>query len=460
MSPAAPPQKLRRVSALGLAVAFTAFTCVALALFAILIGHAWRQNLDRTRVALVKEDAASLADIFDLRGPETLATVINARVTQQKLGISILLLTDASLRPLAGNLPQWPPEVPRANGFYTLELRQPDRLVHAHVSVTQLAGGYHLLAGRDLGRDRARFELEHLFWIGLAGAAATALVLGGIGGLLTRRMLLAEVRRINETAAAIMEGDLTRRLPVTGRTSEPELLAQNVNRMLDQIEQLVNGVKDVSNAIAHDLRTPLAELRARLEMLLVTRPSADETMLEIESAVADVDRVIGIFNALLRLAEIETGARRARFVRVDVADVARDAVDFYQPLAENREITLDCDCESDVTMSGDAVLLAQAVGNLIDNALKHTPGSGAVRVHAARRDDVVRLSVADNGPGVAQEELPKLTERFYRADRSRGTPGVGLGLTLVSAVAALHRGRLELVDNAPGLRATLVLPVA
>ncbi|MGZ5172339.1 MAG: sensor histidine kinase, partial [Burkholderiales bacterium] len=235
------------------------------------------------------------------------------------------------------------------------------------------------------------------------------------------------------------------------------MLAQTVNRMLDQIEQLVHGVRNVSNAIAHDLRTPLAELRARLEMVLVTRPSAEETLLEIESAVADVDRVIGIFNALLRLAQIETGARRSGFVQLDVAEVAREAVDFYQPLAELRGITLSCACESEILIAGDSLLLSQAVGNLIDNAIKYMQKNGSIVVEAVSRGETVHVTVADNGPGIPPEEMPKVSERFYRGDRSRGTPGVGLGLSLVAAVARLHCGQLELAQNRPGLRATLVL---
>jgi signal transduction histidine kinase len=246
-------------------------------------------------------------------------------------------------------------------------------------------------------------------------------------------------------------------VPVSEEVNELEMLAQTVNRMLDQIEQLVNGVKNVSNAIAHDLRTPLTELRARLEMLLVTRPSGEDTLLEIESAVSDVDRVIGIFNALLRLAQIETGARRSGFSEVNVSHIAREAVDFYQPLAELKSITLVCLCECDLTISGDALLLTQAIGNLIDNAIKYGRPDGCIDVEATCADRKVTMTVSDNGPGIPAEEMSKVTERFYRSDRSRGTPGVGLGLSLVAAVAKLHGGSLELVDNHPGLRATLML---
>src|SRR5581483_6253352 len=213
----------------------------------------------------------------------------------------------------------------------------------------ELGDGYQMILGRRTGRFQ---RLEVYFGYGLAGATLVILVIGVIGGLMIRRALLAELHGINETASAIVQGDLTRRLPVEGNANELDLLAQTVNRMLDLIEHLVNGIRNVSNAIAHDLRTPLTELRARLELLLVQRPSADAALLEIENAVADVDRVIGIFNALLRLAEIETGARRSGFSRVDVAEIARESVDFYLPLAELKDITLACACDAPIAIVG------------------------------------------------------------------------------------------------------------
>jgi signal transduction histidine kinase len=228
--------------------------------------------------------------------------------------------------------------------------------------------------------------------------------------------------------------------------------------MLDQIEQLVHGIRDVSNAIAHDLRTPLAELRSRLEELAVTRPTAEETFGEIDAAVADVDRVIAIFNALLRLAEIDTGARRSGFVQVNATEICSDAVEFYRPAAELKAVTLIFRAAQSMLVSGDALLLAQAVGNLIDNALKYAGDDKTVTVEVhEHQNGAVEISVSDNGPGIPDEERSKATERFYRGDGSRGSPGVGLGLTLVAAVAKLHGGSLELADNHPGLRAIMIV---
>ena len=229
--------------------------------------------------------------------------------------------------------------------------------------------------------------------------------------------------------------------------------------MLDQIELLVHGVRNVSNSIAHDLRTPLAELRSRLEELSLIRPPPEQTFAEIDGAVADVDRVMRIFDALLRLAEIDAGLRRSGFVALDLSDLAASAVEFYEPAAELKDIELRIHTDGALQVAGDPVLLAQALGNLIDNALKYAPQGGLVEVGVRRAGAGAEISVADNGPGIRDEEKSKVVERFYRGDASRGTPGVGLGLALVHAVARLHGSSLELLDQSPGLRVVLNLPL-
>jgi signal transduction histidine kinase len=230
--------------------------------------------------------------------------------------------------------------------------------------------------------------------------------------------------------------------------------------LLEQIELLVHGVRNVSNSIAHDLRTPLAELRSRLEELALIRPPPEQTFAEIDGAVADVDRVIRIFDALLRLAEIDAGMRRSGFVTLDIADLAANAVEFYAPAAELKNIDLAFISEGPVSVSGDPILLAQALSNLIDNALKYAPVNGAIEVAVLKRSDgTAQVSVSDNGPGIADAEKSKVVQRFYRGDASRGTPGVGLGLSLVQAVAKLHGSALELSDQNPGLRVALTMPL-
>jgi signal transduction histidine kinase len=443
-----------RSSAFRLSLGYIAVSIAVLGLFAAPLWYAWRQNVQEVRTELLREDAQSLTDIFENQGPGVLAAVIDARVKSQQVANSLILFTDPSRSRVAGNLEAWPAEAPDSPGVHRVTISEGDRPIRALLMRTTLPGGYTLLVGRDNARFR---PLEALFLYGLAGAAGILLVAGVVSGLLIRRALLSEIHSLRQTTCAIVAGDFSRRLPAPSGSDELALLTQTVNRMLDQIEQLVHGVRNVSNAIAHDLRTPLAELRSRLEELLVARPDAGRTFAEIEAAVADVDRVIGIFNALLRLAEIDTGARRSGFVPVDVDKVAGDVAEFYQPVAELKGINIAFEPAGVPTVAGDPLLLTQALANLVDNALKHGAKTGTIAITTRPGDGSVEIAVSDHGPGIPDGEKAKVTERFYRGDASRCTPGVGLGLSLVAAVARLHGGKLELVDNHPGLQARVIL---
>lgn len=448
--------RLPRLSARNLALGYVLVSVVVLAAFTAWLWVTWREDIEEGRTDILKKEAQALIDIFDERGTDALSAVIDARVGQRLIGNAILLFTDPAGARLAGNLPAWPSNIPSSTGLYRLNFNVYDRNVRSVVFRTALPGGYNLLVGRDTTRF---YLVEMRFWYGLIAAGSFVLIVGVASAWMIRRALLSEVHRMSQTAAGIVGGDLSRRLPVDGGTNELAMLAQVVNLMLDQIEQLIHGVRNVSNAIAHDLRTPLAELRARLEELSLTRPPREEIFAEIETAVADVDRVIGIFNALLRLAEIDTGARRSGFVQVDVAEVGAEAVEFYQPVAEQKGVRLSFVSAAALTATGDRLLLVQAIANLIDNALKYAPADGKIVVEAGpHADGTIKIAVCDNGPGIPDDEKVKVTERFYRSDASRGTPGVGLGLSLVAAVAKVHGGALELADNHPGLRAILVLP--
>jgi signal transduction histidine kinase len=232
--------------------------------------------------------------------------------------------------------------------------------------------------------------------------------------------------------------------------------------MLDHTEQLVGGITNLSNSIAHDLRTPLAEARARLENLLARPPSSDEDVRrEIEAGMADIDKLIRTFNALMRLAQIETGARQSGFRSVELPEVVSETVEFYQHVAEEKGLGLTAQIPARLGVTGDPSLIAQAVGNLIDNAIKYTPRGGSVGVAVSTGvDGTAAIVVDDNGPGIPDAEKPKVTTRFYRGDPARGTGGAGLGLSLVAAVAALHGGNLTLANNYPGLRARLTLQAA
>ena len=449
-------RKVIRSSAVNLAIGYVMFGLVALVTFAAPLWYAWQVTIQEGRAEILQEDAERQVEVFNRQGIDGLVHFINERVGLQIAGERILLLADGQGRVLAGNLPQLPPGIPAAEGTYTVELQLDGHPARAMLVRDNLPGSYSVLVGRNLGFYA---PVETHFWTGLAAAVAILGVMGAIGAILIRRALLARILGIQQTVSAIMQGELSHRLRAGSGGDELDTLSQTINRMLDQIEQLVHGIRNVSNSIAHDLRTPLAELRSRLEELLLTRPSNQETFAEVEAAVADVDRVIGIFNALLRLAEIDTGMRRSGFVPVDLAEVAEEAVEFYRPAAELRNIALSFQVPGALPVSGDPLLLAQALGNLIDNALKYAPAGGSIVVQGHRGDGAVEISVADNGPGIPDAEKPRATERFFRGDASRASPGVGLGLSIVEAVARLHSGALELEDNHPGLRARMQIAV-
>ncbi|HSY45658.1 MAG TPA: ATP-binding protein [Steroidobacteraceae bacterium] len=449
--------RLIRSSALTWALGYLLLALAALVAFAVPLWYAWNVSIFSGREEILRDDAQRLTEVFVHEGVAGLTAHIKARVAMQIAGERTLLLTDSAYRPLAGNLAAWPQGLPDTPGAHAVMV---DDLAgqHTHTLLVRraLPGGYHLLVGRDLSLF---LPLERRFAWGLTAAVTFLFVVGVAGAILMRRELLVRVEGIRQTVAAIMQGDLRHRLPTRKSGDELDTLSQTLNGMLDHIEHLIAGISNVSNSIAHDLRTPLAELRSRLEELILTRPPSAETFVEIEAAVADVDRVMRIFTALLRLAEIDSGARRSGFVRVDAAAVAAEVVEFYEPAAEQKGVVFSFQTSGEAAVAGDPVLLAQAVSNLIDNSLKSVSERGAISVRVgARADGSVEIAVSDDGPGIPDADKPKAAERFFRGDASRGTPGVGLGLSIVDAVAKLHGGVLHLLDNHPGLIARMVLP--
>ena len=443
-----------RFSAGGVALAYGVISLLMLALFAAPLWYLWNTAIDGSRVERLDADVARLSTVFRAHGVPALAAFIDTSVGGPEHGTTrVLLLADAAGRPVAGNLTAWPDIAPApGRQLHTLN-------VHGHaIRVTYvsstLPNGYRLLVGNNV----ERFEkLESLFQYALLGCSITLLVIAVAGGLLMRQALLSRIGRIEQTTSAIVQGNLSSRLPTPVGNDELAALTRTVNRMLEQIEQLVVGVREVSNAIAHDLRTPLAALRYRLEAVVLTQPPLERTYAEIDAAILDVDEVLAIFNALLRLAEIDSGARRAGFTAIDVAQVAAEVVEFYLPLAELKGIALDYAGPASLPVQGDHRMVAQAVGNLIDNALKYATGLGTISVSTAMHGAGVAIAVADNGPGIPDDQLDKVVQRFYRVDPSRVMPGAGLGLSQVEAVARLHGGALTLASNRPGLRATLFL---
>jgi signal transduction histidine kinase len=424
-----------------------------------LVGFLWWQTtgyLDREIDAVIVADTRAVGDRLRDFGLAGAKETIDDRVRQTADGHALYLLTDPMRNPVAGNLEAWPPEVGTNSAWYDVPLLREGAPHATRILHVVLTSGFHLLVGRDV---QDRVILRGLIVDSLGWTALAALIFAVAGGLLVRHTVLSRVATINQTANAIVHGDLSRRMTAPSTRDEFDQLARTINGMLDQIQLLIEGARNTSDAIAHDLRTPLTELRNRLESIVLERPQMNVTIEEVQKAVGDTDRLIAVFNALLRLADIKSGVRRAGFRKVDLADVVADIAELYAPLAEENAITLALDAPHGLTVNGDPHLLSQALANLIDNAIKFTPRGGAIQLQLNQAGrGRVEIRVTDNGTGIPDDEKQLVTEKFHRGKGQEDTPGSGLGLNLVEAIVRLHAGVFVLSDNDPGLVASLLLP--
>ena len=315
--------------------------------------------------------------------------------------------------------------------------------------------GFRLMVGRDI-RESQQFRRQLLQSLNV-GLAVTVF-LGLLGGFVFGRGVMRRVEGITSTCRSIMSGDLTRRVPVGNANDELGRLAQNINSMLDQIERLMRGMQQVSDNVAHDLRTPLTRLRSRLEAAL--RKLEDPQQIDvIESAIADADQLLATFSALLRIARAEAGLQR-NFIPLNLAAIGEDVAEMYGPLAEEKGLSFTAQFEPGLWAKGERNLIAQALANLLDNAIKYSPEGGAVTVVSVLLKGKPAFLVSDTGPGIPDEFKSKVLERLFRMEQSRTSPGSGLGLSLVQAVARSHNLEMKLEDNHPGLRVTLTFSEA
>lgn len=412
------------------------------------------RQVDQTIAAEIQ----GLSEQYRRRGLIGLRQIVLERSTGNS-GPSLYLLTALDGRSLGGNLPQWPRDMtPAANGWTNFSYDRKGRTSQARGQHIKLQGGWQLLVARDVSDLSA---IEGTLQNTLLYALALTGFFGLIGGALISRAVLSRLNQINQTSQEIMSGDLSRRIPIVGSRDELDELATNLNAMLGQIEGLMTGMREVADNIAHDLRTPLNRLRNRLEGAMMARETPEETREALERAIEEADGLIATFNSLLLIAEAESGAQRDTLAEVDLRTIAHDIVDLYEPVAEERGIALTLSAPESVRVRGNASLVARAAANLVDNGLKYTPRGGRVSVTvdpAHGRQDGPCLWVKDTGPGIAVEDRERVLDRFVRLERSRNTPGSGLGLSLVAAVARMHGAALELGDNKPGLSAKLAFP--
>lgn len=452
-----PLLRLLRSAGFRFALLFAGIFIAASALFAAVLWYATAGSLDRQTSAALRADTLGLIERWREGGPGAVAEAITDRLSSDVENTGIYLLLGPERQRLAGNLDRWPEGAIDDNVWVNGTVEREGTRVEARIFARNLGEGFWLAVGRDVQEKQ---RLRELLAEGIGWAALGALVFALGGAVVMRRALEQRLRPAALTARAIAAGDLTRRVPLSRRRDEFDRLGEGMNDMLDRIDRLMVAVRGVSDAIAHDLRTPIARARAKLEEALAGSDEPEALHAAMEQGIADLDHISRVFSALLRIAEAEAGARRAAFAPIDVVPLLAEVAEFYGAVAESRGQVLQTVLPERLELVGDRDLLAQAVGNLVDNALKFTPDGGRVRLSARGIGrERVEIVVQDSGPGLSPADRARAGERFFRADASRGTPGSGLGLSLVQAVARLHGGELSLGDATPppGLRAAMLL---
>ena len=460
--------KLLRTTTFRLAAVY--LVVFALSVGAILAYVYWNTAglLGRQTDETIRAEVTGLAEQYRQGGLRRLVRTVAAR--SRDAGVSVYLVADFTGGRIAGNMTGIPDgltdtdegwvEFPYRVGAGGRAGQHIARAYH-----TRLPSGFLLVVGRDIEEKRqfARIIRRTLFL-----ALGLTVVFGVGGGLLMSRNFLQRIDRISNTSRAIIKGDLSERMPVSGSGDELDRLAAALNEMLAQIERLMAGMREVTDNIAHDLKSPLTRLRARIEAAL--RGATKESYrAALEETLEEADHLLKTFDALLHIARTEAGEARATIAAVNLAEVVGDVAELYEPSIDAAGGTLRTPIDKDLTVEADRHLLAQALSNLLDNALKYgapaTPARGCgqvlkITITARRAGDMIEIAVADNGPGIPAADRKRVVERFVRLDRSRSQPGSGLGLSLVAGIASLHGGTLALKANRPGLKAVLALPAS
>jgi signal transduction histidine kinase len=447
-----------KLSAIYLAV-FTIFA-------AFLIGYIARNTTDILQAQMrdaIQTEMAGIAGQYARGGLPLLAHFVDVRSRQP--GASLYLLTTPTGDKIAGNVESVPPGVldgddadPKVVPYLRLGEENARSRYAALVSVTKLPDGERILVGRDVSESEALIGVVRK---SLILTVALMIGLGLISWMFVSNRVLKRIDAIAATSRTIIAGNLSERLAVTGTGDEFDRLAESLNTMLSRIERLMSGLKQVSDNIAHDLKTPLTRMRNRVERTLAEAKGDRAYREALQATIEEADQLIRTFNALLMIARVEAGSSDAEFGVFDASEAARDVFELYEPVAEDAGVKLELQAPHPVMLRANRELISQALANLVDNAIKYAGEASPeprVTLRVEEAADGARLAVVDNGGGISEDDRERVKERFVRLEESRSKPGAGLGLSLVSAVAQLHNGRLVLGDNAPGLTATLQVP--
>ena len=453
--------KLLRTTVFKLSLVYLVVFALGAGLVLMRVGMNVKELFDDQIDQTVEAEIAGLSEQYRQGGIRRLVETVERRANQP--GSSLYLVTTFAGERIAGNVAQLPVGVLERPGLIETRYARTDGIIAEHRALARiflLPGGFRLLVGRDL-EDRE--ALRGLMWRALFTSLGWLVLIGTAGGIFVAMRVLRRVDAMSASAQTIMSGDLAQRLPRTGSGDELDRLATSLNAMLERIGELMKGLQEVSDNIAHDLKTPLTRLRNGVDEALRTAQSPDDYRACLENVVEESEGLIRVFNALLMIARLESGAAQEAMQDFDVAEVARDVAELYDAVAEEQGVMLTLDVDAPLVMRGGRELIGQALANLVDNAIKYgQPSEDAaqpvVNIAARRMGGRIEITVADRGPGVAAQDRARVLERFVRLEGSRSRPGSGLGLSLASAVARLHHGALRLDDNEPGLRVTLDLP--
>lgn len=440
--------------AVGYGVLLLASVAIISAVFYVGTAGLIARNIDTQ----LKVTSRHLVALYSQSGPVALERELHRLLTDDRdVDTEVYLLVDPQGRKILGNLTAWTGLFGDANQLVKRPVKRLGRDSVSRLLVHRFPDGSNLVVGRDM---RDQHELERMSLTALSLGGLLALVLATLGAALFRRQLKKQLNAIHRTTTEISAGNLEKRIAVGRSQDEFAVVARDVNNMLDDIQRLMETARDVSNAIAHDLRSPLSRIRSRLEDALRDSTAAERLPASAQYAIDEIDAVTAVLDKLLQIAEAESGVRRQHFSWMLLDEVITDMVELYQPAAENEGQSIMLTIEGSIAVSMDRDLIAGVMANLLDNALKYAGRGAQIHVRALGQPPHMRLTIEDNGPGIPPRLIERATERFFRVDASRYQRGNGLGLSLVAAVVALHRGTLALEDAGPGLRASITLPGA
>jgi signal transduction histidine kinase len=438
------------------------FSLLASAAAIIVLGFVYWSTigiLNRSARSSVDVEITELSRVYASLGSAGVARAIVSRARSSNGRRRLYLLTTPLGHPIAGNLSRWPDGDLEPDNWIEIGVvtpsSGPDVVIPALARIAIFPDGNRLLVGRDLTEQK---QFNDLMEEALLIAVGLTIALVVIMGFITVRTLLRRLDLINATASAIFDGALERRVPVLGTDDEFDHLARNLNRMLDRLERLMAEIRDMTDNIAHELRTPLSRLRSRLESTLVAGSTTADYRAAVEKAIVEADDLLETFRVMLEIARIESGVIDETMSTIDLSAIAHDSADLYKAAAEEKGIVFESDCADGIEVAGNRHLISQALANLLDNAIKYTPAGGVVALRCGLTDGRPCCSVSDTGPGIPAKDRERVLERFVRLETSRTSRGAGLGLDLVKVIAELHGAELTLSDNAPGLIATIEFP--